>query len=107
MMLRPHHIGLGDAGGHRMHVLHVRIAFNVGRHVRRVKSFAPQLPTHARILAVPNAAARDGNGDVITVTRINANRVQTGMIVATAEPAFAPFIEPQRIHQMPACATVL
>src|SRR5439155_7989944 len=72
-------------------------------HELRVHPLRGELPAAAGVRALPYAAARDRDRDLLA---IEADRVDARLVVAAAEPLRALFAVPQRAQQRPALAPV-
>src|SRR5437660_10458768 len=86
-----------------VHVLDVLVHAALGRHELRVHTLRGELPAAPGVRALPYAAARDRDRDLLA---IEADRVDARLVVAAAEPLRALFAVPQRAQQRPALAPV-
>src|SRR3546814_11937083 len=95
-VLAPHGLRRRRADRQAVRVLDGGIVDPVGWHVGGGEPLAAEAPALARILAPPHAAAGDADHQPAAVARIDADRVDAGVVVAAAEPFRARRLVPTR-----------
>src|SRR3546814_13316348 len=98
-MLAPHRLRRGGAGREAVRVLDRGVVDAVGRHVGGGEALAAERPARAVVLAEPHAAAGDAEHALPAVARIDAKRVDAGIVVAAAEPLRARRLVTQHLPQ--------
>ena len=94
MMLHPQHVRIGGALGNRVRVLDIGILGTLGRHEVGPHAGAGVGPGSAGVAGLPDTAARDGDGDMGTVARVDEHAVDASLVVATAHPFAPTFVLP-------------
>ena len=84
-----------------MHVLHVGFESARRRHVFGAQALAAQPPIATAVVTAPHAARGHCHPQAARVARIDADRMQARIVVATAVPFMALGAVPQRAHQLP------
>src|SRR5260221_2280540 len=88
-------------------VLDVGVASLVRRHVGGPHALGAVLPGVAVVFADPNAAAGNAEDDAAAVARIDANGMDSGIIVAAAHPFLPLGAGSKRTHELPTLAAGL
>src|SRR5438132_2892978 len=106
MVLRIEHLGPRGRLHHAVDVLDVLVVLALRRKVIGVHAARRELPAFAVIGALPYAAARNGDGELARIARIDADRVDARGVVTAAEPLSALLAIPEAAHERPALAPV-
>ena len=105
-MLNPENVGVSGALGDAMWILLVHIAAKVGGDVLRKHSLSARVPALSSVAGPPHAADRDAQRDALGVTGIDADGVDSGVVIAPTRPAAPISAIPERLHELPRLAPV-
>jgi hypothetical protein len=106
-MLDPEDVGPRGALNHSMHVLDPLIASTLRRHVFGIHSLRREVPSASAIVRLPDTSARDGNGQMLGVSGIHADRIDGWLAGTAAEPLLSFRRIPQRLDEGPGLAVIL
>jgi len=95
MVLHPHDIGRRRTAHHPVRILDCAVFGLLRRHIRCEQSLAEHRPGIAGVAAFPDTAAGDRKKHAILIARIGRNAVDSGGVIAAAEPALALRYVPQ------------